>query len=207
MQMSKPLFPQDVLFLQRFLKSCKLYAGPLDGHFNVNVGNGEDALAAQYEAKKLEMGNFDSRSEACIMTLEPNAQRKAREFLNKAKALPFTYKIISGTRTYAEQDELFAQGRTKPGHRVTNAKGGESNHNFGIAWDIGIFDGGKYLTGATDEEEQAYIDLGKHILANVAGLEWGGNWHSFVDKPHYQLMTAQNVASIRQLFESGTAFG
>jgi peptidoglycan L-alanyl-D-glutamate endopeptidase CwlK len=203
--MSQPLFAQDILFLQRFLKCCELYDGPLDGQFNADVGKGEDSLAAKYQSIKLETGNFDARSEACIMTLQPDAQRKAREFLNAAMTLPLTYKIISGTRTYAEQDELFAHGRTKPGPRVTNAKGGESNHNFGIAWDVGIFDNGKYLTGATHEEEQAYIDLGKHILANATGLEWGGNWHDFVDRPHYQLATVQTVAVVRQLFESGTA--
>ena len=141
------------------------------------------------------MGDFDARSEACIRTLQLDAQRKAREFLKAANALPFTCKIISGIRTFAQQDELFAQGRTKPGRIVTNAKGGESNHNFGIAWDIGIFDGRNYFTGETREEEQAYIDLGEHILANVADLEWGGNWHDFVDRPHYQLITGQTVAS------------
>lgn len=51
----------------------------------------------------------------------------------------------SGLRTYEEQNALYAQGRTAPGNKVTNAKGGFSNHNFGIAFDIGIFEGAKYL--------------------------------------------------------------
>jgi peptidoglycan L-alanyl-D-glutamate endopeptidase CwlK len=204
--MSAPLFGEDILFLQRFLKCCGLYGGPLDAEFSAEVSDGEDALAAEYEAIKQQMGSFDARSEARIMTLQPNAQRKAREFLIAAQGLPFSYKILSGTRTYSEQDELFAKGRTAPGPRVTNAKGGASNHNFGIAWDVGVFDGGRYLTGATAQENQAYIGLGNHILANVIGLEWGGNWQGFVDRPHYQLDTGQSVATVRQLFESGTAF-
>jgi peptidoglycan LD-endopeptidase CwlK len=204
--MSAPLFGDEVLYLQRFLKCCGLYTGPLDAEFSAEVGDAEDALAANYEAIKQELGSFDARSEARIMTLQPNAQRKVREFLAAAQALPFTYKILSGTRTYSEQDELFAKGRTAPGPRVTNAGGGESNHNFGIAWDVGIFSGGKYLTGANAEENQAYIDLGNHILASVAGLEWGGNWQGFVDRPHYQLDTRQTVATVRQRFENGTAF-
>jgi peptidoglycan L-alanyl-D-glutamate endopeptidase CwlK len=61
------------------------------------------------------------------------------------------------------------------------------------------------MAGATRQEEQAYIDLGKHILAKVADLEWGGNWHDFVDRPHYQLNTGETVAAIRQLFERGNA--
>ena len=204
--MSAPLFKNDILFLQRFLSVNGLYARPLDGRFNTDVGNGEEALSARYEVIKGELGGFDARSESCIMTLSPNAQRKARLFLSATSDLPFTYKIISGTRTYAEQDGLFALGRTKRGIKVTNAKGGQSNHNFGIAWDVGIFDDGKYLTGATKREDQAYVDLGKKILENVEDLEWGGNWETFVDKPHYQMVTEKSVEDVRKLFESGTAF-
>jgi peptidoglycan LD-endopeptidase CwlK len=206
-QMNQPLFAHDILFLQRFLKCCELYSGPLDGKSNSDVGRGEDAFAAQYQSIKNAMGHFDDRSEACIMTLRPDAQRKAREFLKATKDLPFTCRILSGTRTYAEQDALYAKGRGgKPGPIVTKAKGGESNHNFGIAWDVGIFRDGKYLTGATREETQAYDDLGKHILAHVTGLEWGGNWRNFPDRPHYQLRTGHTEAAIRERFESGTAF-
>ena len=50
-----------------------------------------------------------------------------------------TVKIICGTRTIKEQNELYAIGRTKAGKKVTNAKGGSSFHNYGIAFDIGIF--------------------------------------------------------------------
>ena len=45
-------------------------------------------------------------------------------------------RIIQGFRTYAEQDALYAQGRTKKGKKVTNAKGGQSNHNLGLAIDV-----------------------------------------------------------------------
>ena len=50
-------------------------------------------------------------------------------------------KVISGLRTYDEQNGLHAKGRTTPGKIVTNARGGYSNHNFGIAFDIGVFEG------------------------------------------------------------------
>jgi len=52
-------------------------------------------------------------------------------------------KLISGLRTYEEQDALYAQGRTAPGPKVTNAPGGHSNHNFGLAFDM------VFLTTAT----------------------------------------------------------
>jgi len=109
-------------------------------------------------------------------------------------------RILSGTRTYAEQDVLYRKGRfgdTSP--IVTKAKGGHSNHNFGIAWDIGIFDSGKYL-GSSPLYAQAAA------VGKVPGIEWGGDWTSFVDQPHYQLATGTTLAAVRTSFEVGTAF-
>jgi peptidoglycan L-alanyl-D-glutamate endopeptidase CwlK len=89
---------------------------------------------------------------------------------------------------------------------VTKAKGGRSNHNFGIAWDIAIFDNGKYYEGRTKEEEQAYAELGAFIKEKVTGLEWGGDWKGFVDMPHYQLATGKSVAQVRALLENGKSY-
>ena len=91
--------------------------------------------------------------------------------------------MISGTRTYEEQNALYEQGRTKPGRVVTNARGGYSNHNFGIAFDIGVFEGGRYLG-----ESPAYKAVG--AIGMKLGLEWGGNWKSIQDEPHFQLRPA-----------------
>jgi peptidoglycan LD-endopeptidase CwlK len=63
------------------------------------------------------------------MSLIPAAQIKAREFKKALRGPPLTYRIFSETRIYAEQDALF-----KKGPKVTTARGGQSNHNFGIAW-------------------------------------------------------------------------
>jgi peptidoglycan L-alanyl-D-glutamate endopeptidase CwlK len=77
-----------------------------------------------------------------------------------------------------------------------------------LAWDIGIFENGKYYEGNTKKEDKAYVDLGALIKAKVSGLEWGGDWKSFVDKPHYQLATSgkKSVGDIRALFEKGKSF-
>jgi peptidoglycan LD-endopeptidase CwlK len=107
-------------------------------------------------------------------------QTYARTLVNRAAALGIEVKVIAGLRTYAEQDALFAQGRTAPGRRVTNAKGGESNHNFGIAFDIGVFSGKEYLP-----ESPSYDAVG--AIGLDMGLEWGGSWVTLVDKPHFQL--------------------
>lgn len=122
----------------------------------------------------------DARSEKTIATLLPEVQPFARALVHKAGANGMTIKILSGLRTYEEQDALYAQGRTAPGNKVTNAKGGFSNHNFGIAFDIGIFEGAKYLG-----DSPKYKAVG--VLGMELGLEWGGNWKTIVDQPHYQL--------------------
>ena len=126
------------------------------------------------------MGTVDARSEGNIATLQTDVHPYARALVQRAAAVGITIKIISGTRTYAEQDELYAQGRTKPGKKVTNARGGYSNHNFGIAFDIGVFEGTSYKG-----ESPKYSAVG--MLGEELGLEWGGNWKSFQDQPHYQL--------------------
>jgi peptidoglycan L-alanyl-D-glutamate endopeptidase CwlK len=199
--MSERLFKTDVLFLQRILSVAGFYDGPLNGKFTAATDAAEDAFFKKYEQIKLQLGEFDPRTESCIQMMIPEAQTKAREFMNAVKAEPLTYKLISGTRTYAEQDALF---KKRP--RVTKAKGGQSNHNFGIAWDVGIFENGKYYEGKTAKEDKAYVKLGALIKQKVAGVEWGGDWESFVDKPHYQLATGKSVKQLRTLLEKGKSF-
>lgn len=199
--MSAKLFETDIRFLQRILAVSGFYTKALNGKWSADVEAAEQAFLARYEEIKGKLGQFDARTESNIATLIPQAQIKAREFMNAVKGQSLTYRIISGTRTYAEQDALFAK---KP--RVTKARGGQSNHNFGIAWDVGIFGNGKYYEGNTKKEDKAYVDLGALIKAKVSGLEWGGDWKSFVDKPHYQLVTERTVPQVRKLFEKGKSY-
>lgn len=117
----------------------------------------------------------DDRSERVIATLLPEVQPYARALIAKAAANGITIKVISGLRTYGEQNDLYAQGRTKPGKIVTNARGGYSNHNFGIAFDIGVFEGSRYL-----DDSPKYKAVG--ALGRDLGLEWGGNWKTIQDE-------------------------
>ena len=121
----------------------------------------------------------DDRSEKNIGTLLQEVQPYARALVTKAAQNGITIKVISGLRTYKEQDEIYAQGRTKPGKIVTNAPGGYSNHNFAIAFDVGVFKGTKYV-----EESPNYKAVG--VLGKDLGLDWGGDWKK-PDEPHFQL--------------------
>ena len=203
--MSRHLFGDDVIFHQRLLKAQGLYAGTLDGAWGAQT----EAADRKFErrGKHLEaLGTFDGRSEQGIAGLHLKAQEAARRLLSLALGAGFRVRLISGTRSYAEQDQLYARGRYgNPGPRVTNARGGQSNHNFCIAWDIGLFDAeGGYLDGDTAADIGEYRRLGE--LARPLGLEWGGDWKSPPDVPHYQIPTGRSVAETRRKFEAGEAY-
>ncbi|MBV9673136.1 MAG: M15 family metallopeptidase [Verrucomicrobia bacterium] len=196
-------YDDDPLFWQRFLESAGFYHGALDGDF----GQQSHVAAEAFEARSAEIAKtsviFDIRTESNIQTLHPTAQLKARIFLRdvtaKLAANSLAFKIISGTRTYEEQNELYALGRTRPGKIVTKARGGYSNHNFGVAWDIGIFKNGEYI-----EESELYKSAG--VIGKQQGLEWGGDWESFQDEPHFQVVAETQLSEIRTSFEKGRSF-
>jgi peptidoglycan L-alanyl-D-glutamate endopeptidase CwlK len=203
--MSRYLFGDDVIFHQRLLKAQGLYRGALDGCW----GPQTEAADLEFEAcsrKLQQLGTFDPRSERLLAGLHLQAQDAARKLLTTAVEAGFRIRLISGTRSYAEQDRLHAQGRYgNAGPRVSNARGGQSNHNFGIAWDIGLFDGtGQYLNGDTAAELAEYRRLGE--LTRPLGLEWGGDWKSIPDVPHYQVPTGRSIAETRRRFEAGEAY-
>ena len=85
----------------------------------------------------------------------------------------------TGYRSAAEQDALYSQGRTAPGSIVTNARGGYSQHNWGIAADF--FQNIK----GREWEEWFFDTVGP--MAESLGLGWGGRWTDFVDRPHLYL--------------------
>lgn len=146
---------------------------------------------------------IDPRSAKNLATLTLKVQPVFANFLIEAKKhfqeKGVDVRIISGNRTWAEQDALYAKGRTTAGPKVTNAKGGQSNHNFGIAIDLGLFKDGKYL-----EESPLYKDIGK-IVAKFPELEWGGSWKSIVDEPHVQYRTGLTLAQMRERMAEGKA--
>lgn len=153
-------------------------------------------------------GKFDDRTEKNLATLDPKAVIIFRPFIKEAKEIAAShgceYIAISGHRTWAEQDALYAQGRTKPGNIVTNAKGGQSNHNFGIAMDFGVFKDGKYLDSSSPSiAEKVHKAVG--AIAGKYGLEWGGEWTSIKDYPHFEVRTGLSMAQKRELYSKNNS--
>ena len=126
-----------------------------------------------------------------ITLCHPRLQRIANAWIKACATEGIAVAISETLRTAAEQDALYAQGRTKPGNIVTNAKGSSyrSQHQWGIAFDF-------YLKMDIDGDgkisDDAYNDSKGHFkraaeIAKKLGLAWGGDWKSIVDKPHLYL--------------------
>lgn len=113
----------------------------------------------------------------------PRLESLADKLIAECKSQGYTIGIAETFRTVAEQDALYAQGRTKPGSIVTNAPGSSysSMHQWGIAFDFYRNDG----QGAYNEDGNFFVKVG--AIGKSIGLEWGGDWTSIVDKPHFQL--------------------
>lgn len=138
-----------------------------------------------------------------ITLCHPKLQALAAKLLDECSRQGLKIKIGETLRTAAEQDELYAQGRTKPGNIVTNARGSSysSYHQWGTAFDFYRVDG----KGAYYDNDGFFTRVG-HIGASL-GLEWGGNWKSPVDKPHFQLPDwGSTTAGIKKLYATPEAF-
>lgn len=133
---------------------------------------------------------FKAQAESFLVACEPICERHG-----------ITIEVISGLRSWAQQSALYAQGRTKPGPIVTKARAGSSWHNYGLAIDLGLFAGGKYLDSADPKRaDRIYRELG--ALAASMGIEWAGNWKSFPEGPHFQNRFGMTLAELRAKMES-----
>ncbi len=115
-----------------------------------------------------------------LESLKPKIKRKAENLIMQCQSAGIKIKITEGMRTIAKQNKLYAQGRTQPGKIVTHAKGGESLHNYGVAFDFCIIKNGKADWDCLAE----YKKVG--LLGKALGLEWGGSWKYFKDYAHFQ---------------------
>jgi peptidoglycan L-alanyl-D-glutamate endopeptidase CwlK len=110
-------------------------------------------------------------------------------------------------RTYAEQEALFLQ---KP--KVTNARGGQSYHNFGQAIDIvllvdkdknGTFETASWETNV-DFDGDGVADWMEVVkIFKLHGWAWGGDFKSIVDRPHFEKTFGKTVKELDFLFRSG----
>lgn len=138
-----------------------------------------------------------------ITLCHPRLQTLAAKLTEECGRQGIKIKIGETLRTVAEQDALYAQGRTKPGNIVTNAKGStySSYHQWGVAFDFFRNDG----QGAYNESGNFFGRVG--AIGVSLGLEWGGNWKNPVDKPHFQLPDwGSTTSGIKALYANPEEF-
>lgn len=107
-------------------------------------------------------------------------------------------RVTQGLRTWEEQKKLYAQGRTISGKKVTNAKPGQSIHNYGLAVDICLMIDGKTASWDTakDWDNDQIADWYECVkIFAKHGWDWGGNWKTFKDLPHFEKKSIKTKTS------------
>lgn len=144
---------------------------------------------------------WDVITDKRIQTLHPAIRNKAKEFVLRAeKELGIKLRVTSALRTFDEQAKLYEQGRRAKGKIVTNAKAGESMHNYGLAIDVVEMKDGKPLWN--NPNWQVIANLGKSI-----GFSWGGDWRTLKDKPHFEMTFGYNKNELLTKYHLGERDG
>nr|WP_233167447.1 M15 family metallopeptidase [Paenibacillus roseus] len=134
-----------------------------------------------------------NKSAARLTGLLPVVRAATERLIDRSYAAGVPILITQGLRTIAEQDALYAQGRTAPGKIVTNARGGYSNHNFGVAIDFAIWQpDGRDVSWEVNKDWLTVVGIAKQL-----GFSWGGDWTSFKDFPHFEMTFGLSTAQYR----------
>lgn len=150
---------------------------------------------------------MDAVSQARLQEVYPTLSQKITQLISQLEAQGIECRVVQGMRSWSQQDQLYAQGRTVPGQIVTNVVGGYSYHNFGLATDIvpSQFGPGQPYNpdwNSSHPSWQRMIQLGTSL-----GLDSGALWRTFKDYPHFQLTgrfpESEPTDEVRQLFKDG----
>ncbi len=142
-----------------------------------------------------------SKSGAHLTGLHPVILAATTALIERCYTRGIPIIITQGLRTIEEQDVLYAQGRSKPGNIVTNAKGGTSYHNYGLAIDFALLmpDGSSVSWDLKrDGDGDKIADWTEAVQeAKALGFEWGGDFTSIKDAPHFQMSFGLMIAQLR----------
>ncbi|PIR69861.1 MAG: peptidase M15 [Candidatus Niyogibacteria bacterium CG10_big_fil_rev_8_21_14_0_10_46_36] len=134
---------------------------------------------------------MNNDTEADISLLKPKVRALAVRLIEECNKQGFSIMVSRGFRSTEQQDKYYAQGRTKPGKIITNARGGFSFHNFGVAFDI------RPVLDAENEHKREAFYRKAGEMGMALGLEWGGAWTTFVDPPHFQYTAGYSIEDFR----------
>ncbi|MBY0014038.1 M15 family metallopeptidase [Paenibacillus typhae] len=148
----------------------------------------------------LDLTQIKAKSAPRLKGLHPAVSAAADKLIERCYTCGVPILITQGLRTFTEQDRLYAQGRTAAGSIVTNAKGGYSYHNYGLAVDFALLlpDGSDASWDMKrDGDHDGAADWHEVVQqAKALGFEWGGDWSSFKDYPHFQLSFGLTIVNL-----------
>jgi len=119
-------------------------------------------------------------------------KKRAEKFVSLCLGKGIDVIVTSTYRDSESQAALYAQGRTAPGRIVTNARPGDSYHNWRCAFDVVPLRNGKAVW---DEADPLWDQIGAVGLA--CDLDWAGNWHTFREFPHFQYTGGLTLADLK----------
>lgn len=132
-----------------------------------------------------------------LSDLVPVCKDRAERFLNLVNAAGIDLLVTSTYRDLESQAALFAQGRSKPGAIVTNAKPGQSWHNWRCAFDVVPLRNGKPVWGTSGPDGDLWRKIGE--MAEDAGLEWAGRWTGKLrEMAHFQYTGGLTLAELQK---------
>jgi peptidoglycan LD-endopeptidase CwlK len=151
---------------------------------------------------------MDPISEARLQQVYPPLAEKVRRMAEMLAAEGIVIRVVQAFRTWAEQQALYEQGRSRAGNKVTNCPGGHSYHNFGLAVDCcpSQFAPDQPYSPDWHAEHPAWKRM--EAVGQSLGLDSGATWRSFPDAPHFQLTgrfpEGSPTEEVRQLFHDGS---
>lgn len=138
--------------------------------------------------------------------LHPKIKDAVSAALNSCLAFGIEVRIVQGLRTFAEQDILYSQGRTTAGPIVTNARGGQSPHNFGLAIDFCIRhkDGTVSFDMHEDLTSDGIADWNQVVKEfKKFSFEWGGDWKGrLADNDHVELLFGKSLVQLLAMYNA-----
>lgn len=143
---------------------------------------------------------LDAISEERLKLVCPRLAAKIAQMVTILDSEAIILRVTQGLRSWSEQDKLYAQGRTQPGKIVTNAPGGTSWHNFGLAVDVVPLQGDM---GTPDWNPSHPVWKRVITVGESLGLFSGSEFRTFKDWPHFQLTGKFPVSpndEVRQTF-------
>lgn len=131
-------------------------------------------------------------SSRSLRDLHPKVSLLAQKMIAECHAARINLLVTSTYRDAEAQNELYARGRTGAGSIVTNAKAGQSFHNYRVAFDVVPIVGGKPVWSTDGDDGMLWKAVG--MIGKSVGLEWAGDWERFKEYPHFQYTQGLSIA-------------